>query len=227
MHRCGTSVVIACLGRAGVELGTVLDQPHPLHGEGVHEPPALALMHEDLLERHGGSWHHPPEVGAWPPLHRAVRDLFIESRRERALWGFKDPRLLLCFEGWRQALPSLEPVGVFRHPAAVARSLMERDGLALDQGVALWSHYNERLLRLHTQTPFPLMEFAAEEQAVRQGLARVLRQLRLPAADGAAGDHALQVFEPDRRRHANARLALAAPVLELYEELRRRAVSPA
>jgi hypothetical protein len=55
MHRSGTSLLISCLGRAGVDLGAVLNQPHPLHGHGVHEPPALALMHEDLLARHGNT----------------------------------------------------------------------------------------------------------------------------------------------------------------------------
>ena len=227
MHRSGTSVLISCLGRAGVHLGAVLDQPHPLHGQGVHEPPSLALMHEDLLACHGGSWKNPPEVGEWPPLHRAVRDLFIESRRDRSLWGFKDPRLLLCFEGWRQALPSLEPVGVFRHPAAVARSLLERDGMGLDKGVALWSHYNQRLLQLHRQQPFPLLEFEADAARLRQGLAMILQQLELPGALTPQGaEHSLNVFEPQGRRHSDARLALAAPVLGLYEELRRRALSP-
>jgi hypothetical protein len=227
MHRSGTSVLISCLGRAGVDLGTVINHPHPLHGQGVHEPPALALMHEDLLARHGGSWHDPPEVGEWPPLHRAVRDLFIESRRDRSLWGFKDPRLLLCLEGWRQALPNLEPVGVFRHPAAVARSLLERDGMGLDKGVALWIHYNQRLLQLHRQEPFPLIEFEADADRVRQGLALLLQQLELPGTLSQQGaDHAVNVFEPQRRRHSEARLALAAPVLGLYEELRRRALSP-
>ena len=227
MHRSGTSLLISCLGRAGVDLGAVINQPHPLHGQGVHEPAALALMHEDLLARHGGSWHNPPVVGEWPLLHRAVRDLFIESRRERSLWGFKDPRLLLCLEGWRQALPSLEPVGVFRHPAAVARSLLERDGMGLDKGVALWSHYNQRLLQQHRQRPFPLLEFEADADRLRQGLALLLQQLKLPGALSQQGiDHALNIFEPQLRRHSDARLALTAPVLDLYEELRRRALSP-
>ncbi|MCE2838660.1 MAG: sulfotransferase family protein, partial [Cyanobium sp. 49614_E6] len=227
MHRSGTSVLISCLGRAGVHLGAVLDQPHPLHGRGVHEPAALVLMHDDLLAHHGGSWHNPPAVGEWPPLHRAVRDLFIESRHGRPLWGFKDPRLLLCLEGWRQALPNLEPVGVFRHPAAVARSLLERDGMGLDKGVALWSHYNQRLLELHQQQPFPLIEFEADANRVRQSLALLLQQLELPGAFSQQGvDDALNVFEPQWRRHSDARLALAAPVLGLYEELRQRALSP-
>jgi len=220
-------VVISCLGRAGVYLGAVLNQPHPLHGQGVHEPASLALMHEDLLARHGGSWHDPPEVGEWPPLHRAVRDLFIESRLDRSLWGFKDPRLLLCLEGWRQALPSLEPVGVFRHPAAVARSLLERDGMGLGKGVALWSHYNQRLLQLHSQHPFPQIEFEADAARARQGMALLLQQLKLPGAVNKQGvDHALEVFEPQMRRHSDARLALTTPVIDLYENLRRRALKP-
>jgi hypothetical protein len=67
MHRSGTSVLISCLGRAGVYLGAVLDQPHPLHGRGVHEPLALVLMHEDWLARNGGSWHTPPPGGGVAP----------------------------------------------------------------------------------------------------------------------------------------------------------------
>jgi hypothetical protein len=128
---------------------------------------------------------------------RVVRDLFIESRHGRPLRGFKDPRLLLCLEGWRQALPSLEPVGVFRHPAAVARSLLERDGVGLDKGVALWSH-------------FLLIGFEADATLVRQSLVELLQQLELPGALSQQGvDHALNVFEPQWRRHSDARLALS------------------
>ena len=140
-----------------------------------------------------------------------MRDLFIESRHGRPLRGFKDPRLLLCLEGWRQALPSLKPVGVFRDPAAVA----------------LLIHYNQRLLELHQQHPFPLIEFEADATRVRQSLVVIMQQLELPGALSQQGaDHALIVFEPQWPRHSDARLALAAPVLGLYEELRRRALSP-
>ena len=99
--------------------------------------------------------------------------------------------------------------------------------MGLDKGVALWSHYNQRLLELHQQQPFPLIEFEADAPRVRQSLALLLQQLELPGAVSQQGaDHALNVFEPQWRRHSNARLALAAPVVGLYEELRRRALSP-
>ena len=32
-----------------------MNNPIPCMGRGVHEPPALVLMHEDLLACHGGS----------------------------------------------------------------------------------------------------------------------------------------------------------------------------
>jgi hypothetical protein len=99
--------------------------------------------------------------------------------------------------------------------------------MGLDKGVALWSHYNQRLLELHQQHPFPLIEFEADAPRVRQSLALLLQQLELPGALSQQGiDHALNVFEPQWRRHSDARLALAAPVLGVYEELRRRALRP-
>lgn len=150
-------------------------------------------------------------MGEWPPLQREVRDLFIESRHGRPLWGFKDPRLLLGLEGWRQALPSLEPVGVFRHPGAVA----------------LWSHYNQRLLELHQQHPFPLIEFEADATRVRQSLVVFYAAIRIArGSQPTRGRPRPQRLEPQWRHHSDARLALAAPELGLYEELRRRALSP-
>jgi len=50
---------------------------------------------------------------------------------------------------------------VFRHP----------------EGVALWSHYNQRLLELHQQHPFPLIEFEAVATLERQSLVELLQQL--------------------------------------------------
>jgi hypothetical protein len=83
--------------------------------------------------------------------------------------------------------------------------------MGLDKGVALWSHYNQRLLELHQQHPFPLIEFEADATRVRQSLVKLLPQLELPGALSQLGvvDHALNVFEPQWRRHSDARLALS------------------
>ncbi len=78
------------------------------------------------------------------------------------------------------------------------------------EGVALWSHYNQRLLELHQQHPFPLIEFEAVATLERQSLVELLQQLELPGALSQQGvDHALNVFEPQWHRHSDARLALS------------------
>ena len=127
MHRSGTSMLMGTLREAGLYVGDVLDKPFALNRKGLQEPPAVLYMHEHLLEANGGSWHSPPKDVQWDKMHEAIRDLFIESRTGKSLWGFKDPRTLLTLEGWKSALPNLELVGIFRHPSEVALSLKNRN----------------------------------------------------------------------------------------------------
>lgn len=107
-HRSGTSALAGSLKRAGLYLGGVLDSGFELNPTGLQEPPAVLFMQEHLLEVNGGSWHEPPSDVVWGRLHRAVRDLFIESRFGQSVWGFKDPRTLLTLDGWYEALPEMQ-----------------------------------------------------------------------------------------------------------------------
>jgi hypothetical protein len=200
MHRSGTSMLAGTLAAAGVHLGRVLDAPFPLNPTGLQEPEALVWMHEHLLAANGGAWHEPPARVVWDRLHRAVRDLFVESRAGRPLWGFKEPRTLLVAEGWIAALPDWTAVGIFRHPVEVAASLADRNGFAPDKGFALWCAYNRRLLALQRAHGFALIEFSADPARMRAGLDRARDFLGLAAGAGpydaalprhAAGDAAM------------------------------------
>lgn len=179
MHRSGTSMLAGTLAAAGLHLGAVLDTPFALNPTGLQEPEVLIRMHEHLLEANGGAWHDPPARVVWGPLHRAVRDLFIEARGGRPLWGFKEPRTLLVAEGWLGALPGWTAVGIFRHPAEVAASLADRNGFTQAKGLALWAAYNRRLLALQRAHGFPLIEFSADPARMQAGLARALSFLGL------------------------------------------------
>ncbi|HEX5719367.1 MAG TPA: hypothetical protein VF179_24610, partial [Thermoanaerobaculia bacterium] len=53
-------------------------------------------------------------------------------------WVFNDPRLCLLFPFWRRLLEQPVCVLVHRDPLPVARSLQDRDGLAIPFGIALW-----------------------------------------------------------------------------------------
>lgn len=220
MHRSGTSVLMGTLRDAGVHIGQVLGQSIEGNRKGLQEAPAVLYMHEQLLEANGGSWHEPPETVVWGALHRSVRDLFVESRAAQPLWGFKDPRTLLTLGGWLEVLPHLEPVGIFRHPLPVARSLQRRNGFPLEQGMAIWAAYNRRLLAWHRQRPFPLIEFDADPERVRRGLDAVLEGLALPRRQPPANR---AFFAPELRGPAAAPAPLPPELEALLQELRQAA----
>lgn len=126
MHRSGTSLLAGTLEECGLDLGDV-NTFSPANRKGNRESWLLTALHEDLLRAAGGGWRAPPERPvSWGPLHRKIRDLYIGQFAASPVWGFKDPRLLFCLEGWLEVLPGLELVGVFRHPLEVAWSLVRR-----------------------------------------------------------------------------------------------------
>jgi hypothetical protein len=59
---------------------------------------------------------------------------------------WKDPRACLLIPFWRELLPGpLTAVFVWRDPVEVARSLHARDGIPLEDGLALWEWYNRTI----------------------------------------------------------------------------------
>lgn len=196
MHRSGTSALAGTLREAGLHLGRVQDTGFALNPKGLQEANALIFMHEHLLEVNGGAWHEPPRSIVWGRLHKAVRDLFIESRSEQPLWGFKEPRTLLLLGGWLEALPDWTAVGIFRHPAPVMRSLMERNGFTAEKALSVWMAYNRRLLDLRDRHDFPVIEFTPDAAAMQDGFARALAHLGLPQQRLGFYDSAIPRFTP-------------------------------
>jgi hypothetical protein len=218
MHRSGTSALAGSLQQAGLYLGDVLSNGFSGNPTGLREPEALIYMHENLLQANGASWHEPPDLPlVWGKLHTAVRDLFIESRRGHAQWGFKEPRTLLVLDGWRQVLKNWTAVGIFRDPVEVARSLQSRNGFDLAKGFALWTQYNRRLLELHKQNSFPLIEYSGDESRMLAGLDLVNRQLGLSPPDETT------VYQPKLRNFSRSGESAPPEVENLFRELCERA----
>jgi hypothetical protein len=71
-------------------------------------------------------------------------------------------------------------VGAFRHPLAVARSLVQRNGIPEESGIKLWKHYNEILIQRHQVEPFPIIEFdLSDVEAYCRGVAALAQALDL------------------------------------------------
>jgi len=220
MHRSGTSFLTGSLQTAGLELGNHSAwNPHNLRGNRENQD--IVAFHDRLLAARGFAWDRPPpERVSWTEEEFAEARAIIASYANVPLWGFKDPRALLCVHGWRTLLPELRFVGIFRHPLAVARSLAARGGMPQEQALFLWEHYNRRLLALHDETRFPLLCFDEPEAALHQRLNRVLRTLGLQPL----GDE--RFWSEELRHHEACDEPLPEPQAMLYRELRRRAQLP-
>lgn len=159
MHRSGTSFLTGSLQQAGLDLG-LSSSSNPHNPRGNRENREIRNLHDAILKSRGFAWDNPPSNGIrWTEQECARAQSIVDGFRGAPHWGFKDPRALLLIEGWEALLPKPGFVGVFRHPAAVARSLGARSDMPRHQGLDLWHVYNTRLLGLHQRSPFPLLNF--------------------------------------------------------------------
>lgn len=214
MHRSGTSVLAGSLQEAGLYLGKVLsNNVSGKNPKGLIEPEALIFMHENLLQANGGNWHTPPQEIIWQRLHTSVRDLFIESRANRPHWGFKEPRTLITFEGWVNAVDTWDAVGIIRDPAKVAMSLHNRNGFDLNKCFDIWMHYNQRLLALHKKYGFPIIEFASDAE---QTLAGIQNAIKILGLDSSAP---LSFYEPSLRKFEDTKITIPPQVQQLFDAL--------
>lgn len=165
MHRSGTSCLTGLLEEAGLSNGQTATW-HPFNQKGNREDGRVNQLNETLLQTGGHAWNDPPPIGfdvlscATPAL-RAQRDVWLAGcSAEGQARVIKDPRLLLTWSFWQEATPDARKIGIFRHPWAVACSVAARDpGLSLEDGLALWLAYNERLWAMCRQQPLTLLCF--------------------------------------------------------------------
>jgi hypothetical protein len=226
MHRSGTSALTGSLQAAGLHLGDVRTEGGGSNLKGHREPGELIKLHEDVLITSGGAWHLPPPTVTWTARQRKRRGEFIAARAGLALWGWKEPRTLLVIDGWLEAVPVLEMVGTFRHPAVVARSLQRRHGNdSLDMWLDVWLAYNRPLLALAQERSIPLIDFDSPADAYEARLRSIVAELALPQPEQAAA-----FFESELRTsqaQVPPDLALPADVARVHDRLREVAAAQA
>ena len=218
MHRSGTSCLTGSLQQAGLELGEYSDwNPHNLKGN--RENSEIMQLNEQVLNANGGSWDIPPrQEVSWPPALQANARFILEKYAHHPFWGFKDPRTIFTLDGWLDL--GLKPfyIGIFRHPLAVAGSLMKRSGDALTQKQALdmWHAYNERMLERYEQSPFPLLCFDWPEAIFHAALDKILIDIGLtpPPVDS-------RFYTQELVHQFGSRTLLPWKVRRLYSRLRK------
>ncbi len=214
MHRSGTSCLTGLLENAGLNLGAV-SRWNPHNRKGNNENQAIVALHDAVLAANGGSWDAPPERCRWNPAQLEELEALTSARAHLGVWGFKDPRTLLVLEGWLEVVPGLEFVGSFRHPIAVARSLVARGGGDVSRYLELWWRYNLRLLQFQEKFGFDLVCFDDPSEIYRSRVAAAAKRLGLnPVQD------ALTFFDPKLRvQQGEEGIELPAHVKALYQTL--------
>jgi hypothetical protein len=222
MHRSGTSCLAGCLEEAGLFLGEV-NRAAQANRKGNRENLAVMAFNDRVLARVGAAWDRPP-AGAVDFTQQEVAQLrdLIATYPTGAVWGLKDPRLLLLFEAWdREIGPRL--VGTFRHPAEVAASLMVRAEawgrpMSEMEAFALWRIYNERMLEIHQARPFPLLRFDQDPAAYQATIPRIAHMLDLP------GNVPQSFFDKDLRIQRRESTPIPASLNALWDALLSRAM---
>lgn len=218
MHRSGTSCLAGSLEQQGLFLGET-NTRGPFNLRGNRESFDMMSLQGDILQQSGGQWDDPPQAVEWKPEHFETARRMLAQHSAQPVWGFKDPRTLLTIDGWRQLVPDLEPVGIFRHPLSVARSLEHRNKFPVEKSLALWEAYNRRLLELHREDPFPLVSFDEDAALLQEKLQRVGEMLGLPPHEPGE-----PFFTDELRTSPAAGDPLPPPIESLYAELKSRAL---
>ena len=178
MHHSGTSMIAGMLAQCGWYVGDDAEllpsaQDNP---RGFWERRDVVELNDALLHGAGGSWYQPLPESA--QLASAACDAVVAGLGEQP-WLLKDPRLLLTWPAWQEALAGTLTVFVYRSPLAVANSLRARHGFPLEYGLALWQYYNLRALAILPQrdhVPVSYDDFAANPTSGWEQLVEGLAQ---------------------------------------------------
>lgn len=203
MHRSGTSSVARILNLMGcyfgpeeLMLGAAADNP-----KGFWERTDIKEVNNEILDSAGGSWWDverldfsalPRESQEW--ANERISDIVLGLDTNRP-WAVKDPRLCLTLNFWLRALEVPVFVHVLRSPAAVAKSLQNRNLIPLSYGLALWEFYQRLLLQSIGNKEKITVRYESLLQDPEECVAHLYRELakqgvsslRLPGADEIRG----------------------------------------
>ena len=154
MHRSATSLIAKGLHEAGVNMGDDGSRKQYRTNNSFYEDMDFVLMNRKLLRKAGGSWKNPPprekiiKIGC---IHKQSIERLIK-RKNKGLWGWKDPRTVLTLECYLPWLDDVHLITVFRDRRQVAKSMYKRDRndkeISMEKALELADEYNKRLIDL-------------------------------------------------------------------------------
>ena len=140
MHRSGTSAIARLCNLLGYDLGASLMKPNADNVDGFWENAHIFEIHEQIFEAIGADWSDfIPLKDNWYSDEQAkhfCEELFAvcqDQFGQSDTFCVKDPRASRLFPIWQPVLDRLgaeaKAIIIFRHPHAVAASVMKRNEL--------------------------------------------------------------------------------------------------
>jgi len=156
MHRSGTSLVASLMQSAGVDVGDDLMAATPSNIHGYFEDVDFYHFHEGILREDGKTYLVGGSLRISDDKLEQAQAL-IAKRRDKPVWGWKDPRTTLFLDLWLQLLPNAHFLFVYRHPIEVFLSLLKRADREITEnpaaGLKAWQVYNEHILHFMGKHP--------------------------------------------------------------------------
>lgn len=121
-HRSGTSFLAQTLKDYGVDIKG---------GDGRLEDIRFVLLNKAIINDAGGIWRKPPSrekiLASTKKFETNVRELLHNASKDKATWGWKDPRQVITAEGmveaWLEELDDVYLICIFRRPERTEKSL--------------------------------------------------------------------------------------------------------
>ena len=152
MHRSGTSLTASLLQSAGIEIGDRLMAASEGNPKGFFEDWDFVELHQAILRSQGiasEGWTKEKLVEVQGQYLATAQNLIL-ARKNKLIWGWKDPRTTLFLDFWSKLIPEAKFIFIFRSPWEVVDSLFRRGDFIFDTNpnfaVEQWSIYNRAIL---------------------------------------------------------------------------------
>lgn len=217
--------------------GTFYPPPSKENPFGFYENVEFRIINDSILE--GCKY----QVKSWskdiPKISSNLIDNFRALRLIRKYqstfehWGFKDPRSCLTLGSWLWIIDVLrlrknsKVLYVFRDPASTAISLNSRGNTDVDNALELWLSYNQRAISSLEKSACDV--FFVEYKDLLEMSSSLREQLQKFLNVSLPEESVENFVAPSLNRSGIAATevlqtqALPAPVMNLYEDLQRRA----
>jgi hypothetical protein len=146
MHRSGTSLITQLIAKWGAYMGNELMPANKYNEDGYWEYNPLVDFHEKLLRKTYNQWYAPSEIINTEELliefGDEARQLVERMDQSESVWCWKDPRMPLFLDFWKEILAGREVVYIIsnRPPGDIATSLLLRDKMPSSVALSLWEY---------------------------------------------------------------------------------------